>query len=89
MAKFVESDEEPINASKNKSNFLKILPKNKAEINEKEYCVVFCILHEKPSLSINDLPFMSQYEFMRSHRFLTEDRNFKVSVVFRKVTTGN
>lgn len=49
---------------------------------------MFCVLHDDDDFSLENLPFMSRYELMQSHRFLTEDRGFKVGIVFRQVILG-
>lgn len=88
MAAWINADENPVNAPKNKTGFLSLIPENKADFNEKDYSVVFCVLHDEENFSLDRLPFMSRYELMQSHRFLTEDRSFKVGVVFRRVVLG-
>ncbi len=65
-----------------------MIPKKKADLNEKDYSVVFCVLHDGDDFSLEKLPFMSRYELVQSHRFLTEDRSFKVGIVFRQVVLG-
>jgi len=82
-----ESKLEP-NKGKNKAAFKNIIPLKKSELREPDYTVIFCLLHAEPKFDLSDLPFMAQYELMLSHRFLTEDRNFKVGVIFRSVVLG-
>lgn len=85
---WIESSGEPENNGKNRSAFKALIPENSSDVKEHEHTVVFCILHENDGFELNDLPFMSQYELMLTHRFLTEDRRYKVGVVFRKVELG-
>jgi len=88
MVAWIDADVDPVNAGKDKPSFLALIPEKKTDLNEKDYSVVFCVLHDDDDFSLNKLPFMSRYELMQSHRFLTEDRSFKVGVVFRKVMLG-
>lgn len=88
MAAWIDADVDAINISKNKPGFLALIPAKKADLDEKDYCVVFCVLHDENDFSLEKLPFMSRYELMQSHRFLTEDRSFKVGICFRKVILG-
>jgi hypothetical protein len=46
------------------------------------------VLHDDDDFSLDKLPFMSRYELMQSRRFLTEDRNFKVGIVFQRGILG-
>ena len=88
MAAWINADDDPVNASKNKPGFLALIPEKKTDLNEKDYSIVFCVLHDEDDFSLGKLPFMSRYELMQSHRFLTEDRSFRVGIVFRKVILG-
>lgn len=88
MTAWIDADIDPVNVAKDKPSFLALIPEKKADLNEKEYSVVFCVLHDNEDFSLEKLPFMSRYELMQSHRFLTEDRSFKVGIVFRKVVLG-
>lgn len=86
---WIDASAEPENVNKNREMFKALVPLKSSDVDERAYTVVFCLLHEKEDFSISDLPFMSQYELMLTHRFLTEDRRFKVAVLFRKIELGN
>ena len=88
MCAWIEADESATNAAKAKADFHAIIPEKNNDLDEKDYTVVFCVLHSENEFSIAALPFMSRYELMLSHRFLTEDRRFKAGIVFRKVLLG-
>lgn len=88
MCAWIEGDESDVNATKAKADFRAIIPEKNNDLDEKEYTIVFCVLHDQDEFSIDALPFMSRYELMLSHRFLTEDRRFKAGVAFRKVLLG-
>lgn len=88
MCAWIQADESDINAAKTKADFHAIIPERNNDLDEKDYTVVFCVLHDEDEFSIDALPFMSRYELMLSHRFLTEDRRFKAGVAFRKVLLG-
>jgi uncharacterized protein (TIGR04141 family) len=79
---------EPENQPKDRVAFKALVPLKASEVDERDYTVVFCILHDHETFQISNLSFMSQYELMLTHRFLTEDRRYKVAVVFRKVILG-
>lgn len=64
---------------------LTLIPNKNSDVNEHDFTIVFCILHNQESFTISDLPLMSQYELMNSHKYLTQDRKFNCNVVFRKV----
>ena len=88
MCAWIEADENEINAPKVKADFQAIIPEKNNDLDEKDYTVVFCVLHDEDDFSIDALPFMSRYELMLSHRFLTEDRRFRAGIAFRKVLLG-
>jgi len=88
MTTWISADVDPVNVAKDKPRFLALIPEDKANLHERDYSVVFCVLHDQPDFSLKMLPFMSRYELMQSHRFLTGDRNFKVGIVFRQVILG-
>jgi uncharacterized protein (TIGR04141 family) len=87
VAEWIDASLEPENDGKDRAAF-KLLSPHDSRIAEPDYTVIFCLLTEQPAFSISDLPFMSQYELMLTHRFLTQDRNYKVGVVFRQVQLG-
>ncbi|WP_343713660.1 DUF6119 family protein [Inquilinus sp.] len=86
---WIDASSEPENDKKDRVLFKSLVPENSSDVNESEYTVIFCILHTKQTFSIMDLPFMSQYELMLTHRYLTEDRRYKVEVVFRKININD
>ena len=85
---WIDQDTEHPNDAKNKASFSAIIPDKNSDVDEKDYTVIFCILHDRDAFAITDLPFMSRYELMLSHRFLTQDRKFKVGVALRNVELG-
>ncbi len=89
IAAWIADDAEQPNADKDKPSFTAIVPEKNNDVDEKGYTVVFCILHDRDEFSIEDLPFMSRYELMLSHRFLTQDRKFQVGVALRNVELGD
>ncbi|MDZ4364888.1 DUF6119 family protein, partial [Brevundimonas sp.] len=86
---WIDDDGEHPNVGKNKASFSAIIPIKNSDVDEKDYTVIFCILHNRDAFSVSDLPFMSRYELMLSHRFLTQDRKFKVGVALRNVELGD
>lgn len=88
FSEWIEVSTEPENMKKDRAAFKALVPLKACDVDERDYTVVFCLLHDKDILDISDLPFMSQYELMLAHRFLTEDRRYKVGVVFRKIQLG-
>jgi uncharacterized protein (TIGR04141 family) len=82
---WIDENAEHPNVAKNKVAFTSIIPAKNSDVDEKDYTVIFCILHDRDAFDIADLPFMSRYELMLSHRFLTQDRKFKVGVALRNV----
>lgn len=87
VGEWIDISQEPENIGKNREAFKALSPHN-VRISEPDYTVLFCLLTEQPVFNVSDLPFMSQYELMLTHKFLTQDRNFKVGVVFRQVQLG-
>ncbi|MGK2285570.1 DUF6119 family protein [Pedomonas sp. V897] len=75
------------NENKNTELFKSIIPEKSRDVKEEEYTVIFCILHESETFTLNDLPFMARYELMLSQRFLSNNRKFKVRVALRRVKT--
>ena len=88
IAEWIENDVHDANVDKDKARFAALLPAKAADFKDAEYTVVFCILHDSPAFTLNDLPFMARYELMLAHSYLTEDRRFTVGVCFRRVTLG-
>ncbi|MBY3202003.1 DUF6119 family protein [Rhizobium laguerreae] len=88
MVNWINGDTDPTSEAKDKSAFIALIPEKKTDLDEKRYTVIFCILHDGQEFSLDQLPFMSRYELMLSHRFLTDDRSFAVGVVFRRVLLG-
>jgi len=87
VAEWIDASDEPENEGKDRAAF-KALSPHDTKIMEADYTVVFCLLTEQAAFTVANLPFMSQYELMLTHRFLTQDRNFKVGVVFRQIQLG-
>jgi uncharacterized protein (TIGR04141 family) len=87
VAEWIDASDEPENQGKDRAAF-KALSPHETRISEADYTVVFCLLTEQAAFTLADLPFMSQYELMLTHRFLTQDRNFNVGVVFRQIQLG-
>lgn len=87
VGEWIDASAEPENEGKDRAAFKALVPPD-VRISEPDYTVIFCLLHDKDAFAITDLPFMSQYELMLTHRFLTEDRRYNVGVVFRKVELG-
>lgn len=85
---WINGDVDPPNNAKNKAAFSAIIPLKNKDVDEKNYTVIFCILHNRDAFAISDMPFMSRYELMLSHRFLTQDRRFNVGVALRNVQLG-
>ena len=88
IAEWIANDAHDANVAKDKARFAGLLPAAAAEFSDTDYTVVFCILHQSAAFTLLDLPFMARYELMLAHRFLTEDRRFKVGVCFRRVEFG-
>lgn len=85
---WIEGSELPANDGKDKNIFKAFIPENSRDVNEREFLIVFCVLHSSNEFNINDLPFMAQYELMLTHRYLTQNRKFNVGLVFRRVLLG-
>lgn len=85
---WIDTSTEIENVGKDRDAFKALVPQKSSDVNESDYTVIFCLLHSRDTFQIIDFPFMSQYELMLAHRFLTEDRRYKVGVVFRKVNLG-
>ncbi|MCS5712379.1 DUF6119 family protein [Candidatus Berkiella aquae] len=77
------------NSHSAKDIFKSIIPEHNNDINESEYTIVFCVLHDSEKFDISDLPFMTQYELMNSHKYLTQDRKFKSCITFKRVKLGS
>ncbi len=88
MTDWIETNTDEVNAGKNKAIFKSIIPEKSIDVLEGDYKIIFCVLHEAENFGIKDLPFMSQYELMNSHKYLTEDRKFKCGIAFKKVLLG-
>ncbi|MDE1467974.1 DUF6119 family protein [Aurantiacibacter sp. D1-12] len=88
MRRWLGEDEREWNQGKLKQTFLDLIPETREEVEEQNFCVLFCILHTKPALGVGDLPFMARYELVKTHRFLTKDRKFQSGIAFLKVETG-
>lgn len=88
FVEWIDASVEAENEGKNRAAFKALVPEKSSDLQEAEYTVIFCLLHTKEAFQIADLPFMSQYELMLTHRFLTEDRRYKVGIAFRKVQVG-
>lgn len=88
ITNWIDGDAEHPNDAKDKAAFSAIVPLKNNDVEEKDYTVIFCILHDRDQFSVSDLPFMSKYELMLSHRFLTQDRRFNVGVALRNVQLG-
>lgn len=86
---WIDEDAEHPNDAKDKAAFSAIIPAKNSDVDEKDYTVIFCILHDRDAFDIANLPFMSRYELMLSHRFLTQDRKFKVGVALRMIALGD
>lgn len=69
------------------SAFLDILPTDRKEIDAGKYTILICILSENGDLSVDGLPFMSQYELMHTVRYIT-NMGMNCEVTFKKVVFG-
>ncbi|WP_424814527.1 DUF6119 family protein [Roseococcus sp. YIM B11640] len=78
----------PANSTKDKVKFKSIIPVKTKDLDDRQYTVIFCVLHSDAKFGVDDLPFMSRYELMSCHKYLTQDRRFQVGVAFRKVILG-
>lgn len=88
MRRWLLEDDREWNQGKAKQQFLDIIPESREDVEEQNFCILFCILHTKPALGLDDLPFMARYELVKSHRFLTKDRKFNAGVAFVRVELG-
>lgn len=88
FTEWIDASTEPENMFKDRRTFKALVPLKASDVDERAYTVIFCILHDKDRFCISSLPFMSQYELMLTHKFLTEDRRYKVAVIFRKIVLG-
>lgn len=88
MKEWIDKNELVENEGKNKCTFKNLIPNKNNEVQEDKYHIIFCILHDSNEFNLDNLPLMSQYELMNSHRYLTEDRKFKCGVVFKKIELG-
>jgi len=88
MRRWLVEDDKEWNQGKAKQQFLDIIPEYRENVEEQNFCILFCILHTKPALGLDDLPFMARYELVKSHRFLTKDRKFEAGIAFVRVATG-
>lgn len=85
MRDWIDANAEAENAGKNGEAFKAIIPDRNSDVNEKDYEVIFCILTDQPNMALAALPFMTRYELMLAHRYLTQDRKFRASVTFKQV----
>jgi uncharacterized protein (TIGR04141 family) len=85
MRDWIDNNEEPENAGKANNDFKGIIRENDGDVDEKSHELIFCILTSAENMSLADLPFMTQYELMLAHRYLTHDRKFRSSVTFKQV----
>lgn len=85
MRDWIDNNEEPQNVGKEKDLFKINIPENDTDVDEKTHDVIFCILTSADDMALTDLPFMTQYELMLAHRYLTHDRKFRSSMTFKKV----
>jgi len=85
MRDWVDNNQEPENIGKVKDEFKNKIPENDTDVDEKRHKVIFCILTGADAMDLAGLPFMTQYELMLAHRYLTHDRKFQASMTFKKV----
>ncbi len=81
MREFIDEDILDVNAvnyQKDASKFKEIIPEKSP--NDNDYTVILCILSEQKK-ALCDLPFMAQYEMYQTHKYLTNNRHFKVKLV--------
>lgn len=88
MREWIVADTKDVNAGKDKDVFTSVIPLDHSDVNEQDFLVLFCILHSKDEFGLSDLPFMSKYQLVKTHKYLTQDRRFRVGVCFRKVILG-
>ncbi|CCQ74230.1 Conserved protein of unknown function [Magnetospira sp. QH-2] len=72
---------------KDKDAFKAVIPDDRPDITTNEYEVIFCILSDRNNLTVDSLPFMSRYELMHAHSYITE-MGFQCSISFQKVRLG-
>jgi len=85
MRDWIDHNTEPENNGKPIDEFKAAIPEKDIDVDEKNHEVIFCILTDEDEMTIDDLPFMTRYELMLAHRYLTHDRKFRASVTFKKV----
>lgn len=85
MRDWIDNNQEAENVGKAKADFSALVPANDIDVNEKDHELIFCILSDAENMVLADLPFMTRYELMLAHRYLTHDRKFRASVTFKQV----
>lgn len=85
MRSWIDANDEPENVGKAADDFKAVIPQKDIDVNEKNHEIIFCILTDDPNMSLSDLPFMTRYELMLAHRYLTHDRKFVASVTFKQI----
>ena len=83
------NDKDSVNNKKSLSDIDNLIPVNNRDVIDRDYTVVAVILTEKNNFCISSLPLMAQYELMLTYNYLTENRKFKVDIIFVKVQTQN
>lgn len=86
MRDFIDNssqDSNKVNYQKDNNKFKDIVPEESPL--DTDYTIILCILTEKEK-RITDLPFMAQYEIYQTHRYLTNNRHFKMKFVNRLIT---
>jgi uncharacterized protein (TIGR04141 family) len=74
-------------SDKDKPSFKVIIPDDRQDITTNEYEVVFCVLSDKDNFEVDSLPFMSRYELMLAHSYISE-MGFQCSIAVQKIRLG-
>ena len=83
MREFIDNDildSNKVNYQKNSNKFKDVIPESSPI--DTNYTIILCILTEQEKRII-DLPFMAQYEIYQTHKYLTNNRHFRVKFVNR------
>jgi uncharacterized protein (TIGR04141 family) len=64
------------------------IPLLRNDLITNQYTVVFCMLHDSPNMSLDDLPFMARHELMYAHRHIANVHGLNCEVAFPRIRLG-
>ncbi|WP_181136802.1 DUF6119 family protein, partial [Vibrio hyugaensis] len=85
MRKFIETNSNKENESKEIEEFLSKIPESRSDLHDSSYSVIICILTFSEGKKLSSLPFMVQYELAKTHKYLNEERGIELFYALRKV----